>query len=322
MATDYKKLLINYSDKILFVGFLILFLVVAFKVVMSGPPGGTTVPQMPKPPSGPPPELLKELYVLNRFTNPEEPDAAHDFTSDPEKIEPGPTEKQCPICGWIVPRSVATCPKCRYNWAAGDIVPEKDDKKDTPPPPLVEGVPFRVLSIARIPVDIYFMGFIRNPWRNNEIDLQINWGKGTKTSIVPLGETFHGYRLYPLERKVEMVNRPGLPAGEEERVFLTITKAGEEPFVVESRKTVQERELVATLDPAEGRWRTTHRDVRTEAEGAFDVYADYIVDEIGGKRRQYRVLEVTEIQVVVYDQKEQKRHELKKSIPAPKPPPS
>jgi len=174
MAVDYKKLLVSYIDKIVFVLFLIFFLVSAFRVVMSGPSRGTSVPSMSSKSFRSPEELYEERYVLNSLRNPNEPDATLDFTSDPEKIAPALGEKQCPQCGWIVPRRAPRCANCGYSWT-GEVGVE-EPKEEGPPKPLPKGVPFRVLEITRKPVDILFKGFFDNPWTYH-LDLQINWGK-------------------------------------------------------------------------------------------------------------------------------------------------
>jgi hypothetical protein len=290
MAADFKKLLVSYIDKIIFVAFLVLFLVSAFRVVMSGPSHRTSVPPVSKKEFPPPEELYEQRYVLNSLKNPNEPDATNDFTSDPEKSAPGPGEKQCPLCGWIVPRAAPRCPHCLYSWT-GEIIVKKDDE-EKPKEPLPKGVPFRVLEITRKPVDILFKGFVENPFKLR-FDLQMHWGMGTKMSIVPLGEMFRGYGLYPLEKKVVEVNDPKMGPRKEDRYFLTIQKPGEEPLIVERGKIVREREARAVFDAGQGRWDITHRDEKiASAESYFEVYAQYQLAEIGGEARKFEVLAV------------------------------
>jgi len=305
MAIEYKKVMVNYVDKVVFVGFLVLFLVTAFRVVMKGPTDRIVVSPIPKnlPPSDP--TLDKEQYVLKNFSDPPQPDATLDFTSDPEKIEPGPGEKQCPRCGWIVPRSTARCPRpnCGHSW--GPVTPERPPENVNGPQLPIEGPPFRVADITRKEVDILFKGwarnpFIKNPAGKNQIDIQINWGENTRTKIVPLGESFHGYRLWPLELKEMTVERPGLPTTKEKVLFLTIQKKDSSPLVAEYRKTVRENEAMALLDVLEGKWKVTHRGETTaNNEPTFEVYVQYRLQENGGQRRDYTVTEIKEKEIVL-----------------------
>lgn len=317
MAVDYKKLLTNYFDKIVFLAFLVIFLVSASRVVMSGPRSGTFVPPMPTKSFATPEELFEERYVLNRLRNPNEPDATLDFTSDPEKIAPGPGEKQCPRCGWIVKQSAPICPNCKYSWTG---IPPRDDEEEKPKEPLPKGIPFRVTEISRKPVDILFKGFIENPFKLR-YDLQMHWGMGTEMSIVPLGEMFRGYRLYPLDKKVVEVNDPKMGRHKEERYFLTIRKPGEEPLIVQRGKIVREREAYAILDGEESRWDVTHRGEKVVSDQSFfEVYAQYRLKEVGGQNREFEVLAVNdaEKQVVLRDLRDPDRKDLVLELEAAK----
>jgi hypothetical protein len=298
MAVQYRRLLFKYVDKVVFVAFLVFFLVTAFKLVMKAPPPAVPVSPMPNTDFTVPEEVYKERFVLNAIKNPYEPDATHDFTSDPEKIEPGRGEKQCPQCGWIVVRSAAGCPHCGYSWF-GEVVPP-DGPGDVETEDLEEeGVPFKVVQIDRKPVDILFMGFIENPFKLR-YDIQINWGKGEKTSIVPLGETFHGYRLYPLDKRIVQISELGLPPRHEERYFLTIKKPGEDPLVVERGETVRENEAFAILNPRGGMWKVRHRgELIDSGDGYLNVYGGYTLEEVGGKGRTYEITIVRDTEVVV-----------------------
>ena len=311
MAVDYKKLLIQYVDKIVFVAFLILFLVSAFKVVMSRPPERTSVPMIPKGYPPPNPTLYKELYVLNRFVKPPQPDATQDFTSDPEKIMPGPGEKQCPQCGWIVPRSTTNCPSCSYSWT-GQIPDEDNPPVVVTPSSNNTNLPFTVLDINRKPVDILFMGFSRkipverDPIERGDYDLQINWGGG-ETTFVRLGGNFHDYELFPLEKIEEIYQLPGISRPQKRsRYFLTIRKlSGEDkgkPIKVEKGKTVQQNEPVAILQAKKGQWQATHRgSVMSRGQSDFELYGGYVLNEIGGEERAYKVIEVRDTEVVLED---------------------
>lgn len=292
MATDYKKLLIRYFDKAIFLLFLVLFIVTASRVVMSKPSADTNIPIIPRKPFPVPVELHKERFVLNKLANPVVPDATLDFTSDPEKIFPGQGEKQCPQCGWIVKESAAKCPNCSFRWT--DVVEKNDELEDVAPLP--EGIPFRVTQITRKPVDILFKGIFENPFKLR-LDLQINWGENTKTSIVPLGDSFRGYRLYPLEIKEVEIDDPKMGKRTEKTRYLTIKKPGEEPLIVEQGKVVRENEAMAMLDAGQGRWDIYHRNEKVASDQSyFEVYAQFQLRELEGKKRVYDVVEVNDSQ--------------------------
>jgi len=297
MSVEYRKLVFKYVDKVVFLGFLVFFLVTAFQFVMKAPSSTTSVPPMPSKTFRVPEELYEERFVLNTLKNPGALDATHDFTSDPEKIEPGPGEKQCPSCGWIVQRNLASCPHCGYRWH-GEVVQLPEPPEDDIEEPQHQGIPFKIVEINRRPVDILFMGFSENPFKLR-YDLQINWGGG-HTTFVPLGESFHGYRLYPLDKRLVEINEPGLPARKEERYFLTIKKPGEDPLIVERGKTVRENEAYAILDVGSARWRIRHRGKLIDSgDSYFEVYGGYVLEEIGGKGRKYEIAIVRDTEVVL-----------------------
>ncbi len=317
MAADYKKLLIRYVDKVIFVAFLVLFLYVAFKVVMSGPEEGTGVPPMPKPPNRPVPVVHKQRFVLNRFQKPPEPSVTDDFTSDPEKVQPGPLEKQCPSCGWIVPKGAAFCAHCGYRWA-GIAPPPDNTKKKKDDLPQVEGIPFVVRDISYKAVDILFSGLAKrvdkpsNPIRKGEYELQINWGLNTRTAFVPLGGWFHGYALFPLEIKEETIELPGGLTQKRSVYYLTIKKPGGRPLIVAERKTVTEDEPVASFEVRdESKWKIRHRGLPIKSPATtFDVYAQYELEEMGGQGRKFTIVDVRQKEVILQD-KAGKKHTLR-----------
>jgi hypothetical protein len=291
----YAKLAFRYFDKVVFLGALVLCLTLTFRFLAKEPVDGVSLPQIPKKPFHVPEEVYKEQFVLNRLVKPQEPDATFDFTSDPEKTSPGPGEKQCPACGWLVVQSLLQCPHCGYTWV-GEVVPPVKPPGETSE----EGAPFKLTKTGRKPVEILFKGFAENPFKLR-YDLQINWGKG-ETTFVPLGETFRGYRLYPLEKRVVEVNPPGLRPRKEERYFLTIQKPGESPLIVERGQTVRENEAYAILDTAAGNWKVKHRgELLTAGDRYVEVYGGYVLEEIGGKGRKFEVFLVKDNEVVLRD---------------------
>jgi hypothetical protein len=307
MALDYKKLFIKSIDKIVLLVFVVFLLFQAFKFVTVTPGGQSTVPPIPNKPFPPEPALFKERFVLRSFTNPVEPDARHDLTTDPSKIEPGPTEKQCPVCGWIVKREVLACPRCKYNWTGTiSIVPDKNG----PPPPPVEGVPFGVASIVFKPVDILFMGFFHNPI-TGKMDIQINFANNTRTNLIPEGGYFQDYRVYNFEREVVMVKPAGFGSPyPDDRFFVTIQKEGGEPIRVEKGKSVMEELPVATLQVASGQWQIKHGKKEIgRGQNVFDVYPGDTIIELEGGGRSFEVLDVKGTGIRLKDQ-DGKEYEL------------
>lgn len=285
----HTRLAFRYFDKVVLAGALVLCLTLTFQFLAKEPIHSGWAPQIPKIVFRVPPEVYKLRFLLNRLMNPREPDATFDFTTDPEKVSPGPGEKQCPGCGWLVRESLWQCPHCGYTWAT---VPPP------PPPPPDDQSPFKTIKTGRKPVDILFKGFAENPFKLR-YDLQINWGKG-ETTFVPLGETFRGYRLYPLEKRIVEVHSSGTSPRKEERYFLTIQKPGESPLIVERGRTVRENEAYVILDTVTGNWKVTHRgEVLTAGDRFVEVYAGYVLEEIGGQERKFEVLVVTDGEVVL-----------------------
>ncbi len=63
--------------------------------------------------------------LIEQFQDPQLPKRCRDdIATDPIEWGPGPGEKQCAICNWIVPDSVAWCPRCSPRHPHQD---EKDD---------------------------------------------------------------------------------------------------------------------------------------------------------------------------------------------------
>jgi hypothetical protein len=299
MAADYKKLFINWIDKIVFVAFLALLLFQVFKFLTSRPNEDVFVPAIPNKPLREEPALYKERFVLRNLRNPVEPDARHDLTTDPEKIEPGPGEKQCPRCGWIVAQSAAACPRCQYNWHHIETPPP--DGPNGPPPVVVEGIPFKVLAIDYRPVDILFYGYIRLP---DGTFIQINFANNTRTNLVPEGGVFQDYNIGKLEKKDVMVKRQGFPKPvPEPRYSITIQKEGGEPIRVEKGQSVTESLPVATFERLSGPWQVKHgKKLLSQGQTTFDVYTGDTLVEMGGEGKTFEILSVAGNRVTVKDE--------------------
>ncbi len=307
MAADYKKLLIKYIDKVVFVAFLIFFGWQAFKfVTMTTPAEMETIPRAPKESFGTEPALAEAKFALQNFKNPIEPDARHDLTTDPDKIEPNPNEKQCPRCGWIVLRRVVTCPKCHYSWTG--VEPPPPDNGNRLPPP-VEGIPFRVLSAGLKPVDILFKGIWRKPGGAGTV-LQINFADNTRTAMVPEGGLFQDYRLFDLREEEVMYKAPGIPAYPKKVLFVTMQKKGGDPIRVQRNETVKEDVAVATLQAVKGQWRIEHKGKAVgKGQNTFDVYPGDTIIDMADQTITFEVLRITGAAIILKDQ-DGKEHEL------------
>ncbi len=295
MARYEKKSIISHIDKLIFLGFLAFFALSAYNLVTSPPVGSTDIPSAGEEKFGPVAAIQKEHFLLNLFSNPLLPDARHDFTSDPPKVEPGPGEVQCPDCGWIFPEELTGCPRCTPSTITVD---------DLPLDPPGDGSPFQTLRTASKEVDVHFKGFYRRPGQGfgqvtpaGEYVLQINWANNTRTSMIPLGGLFQGYRLYPLEERTVSSS-----LGPTSRHFLGMTKEGTETVFVQEGQAVREKLQSATLRVLDGDWKVVHggRTVSLRPT-TFDVYREDTLIEISGQNREYRVVEINDSQVVFQD---------------------
>ncbi len=213
------------------------------------------------------------------------------FATDPDKIEPiAGEEKQCPRCGYIVPLMTKKCPNCRYLFEDDDdddgmdntwedkylcvdrYTPDahKDPDKDgftnieeyaggsDPCDPKSIPSPFRVVKKEQRPVDILFKGYVVREGGNPDVpdplywDLQINWGRNTKTKILNLGEHFHGYHLYPLEKRKEIIKVDGGPDYEKYVYYLTIQKRDKDPIILKEGQEAREHEYYIALQAIRG----------------------------------------------------------------------
>jgi hypothetical protein len=165
-------------------------------------------------------------------------------------------------------------------------------------------IPFKVLRIVNRPVDVLFKGFVENPFKAL-YEPKFNWGRNNETDFVILGESFHSYKVYPLEKKIVEVEQPGSPPRKEERYFITLKKPGEDPVVIEKARTVRINERVAALEAKEGKWLVQHRDDRLSAgEKTFEVFDGCVIREMGGEARSFTIASVTDNAVRLVSRRE------------------
>ncbi len=164
----------------------------------------------------------------------------------------------------------------------------EEPKEEVP----AEIAPFRLLHIEARTVDVLFHGVIRNPFTRTA-DVRLFWGRDVRSSYVGVGETYHGYKVYPLETRFEEVREPGQPPAKKNRYFVTLKKEGENPIVLEHGKTAKITERVATVEAREGEWLVLHRDWRLNLdENFFEVFDGCVVREREGGKRKFTVSRV------------------------------
>ena len=100
--------------------------------------------------------------------------------------------------------------------------------------------PFRLTNQYRKRVDILFQGYtIKEGGSSAVIDadywvILLNYGRNTRSKLVPLGGYFRGYRLWPLEKRtVRRTPGGGIPPYDEEVYILTIGRRGQDPIRLE-----------------------------------------------------------------------------------------
>jgi hypothetical protein len=219
--------------------------------------------------------------------------AAGGFATDPDEINPRRGEKQCEHCGYIVPENVKRCPMCgawfeddddhdgmpnewedRYKPTLDRYTPDANKDPDgdgfsnlkeylggsDPTDPKSIPSPFRITNQYRKQVDILFQGYtIKEGGSPDAIDPQywvilLNYGRNTRSKLVPLGGYFRGYRLWPLEKTV--VHRTpghGIPAFDEEVYVLTIQRSGQNAIRLEKSQWAQTNETYVDLLVTRGR---------------------------------------------------------------------
>ena len=260
------------------------------------------------------------------------------FATDPDKIEPIPgEEKQCERCGYIVPIMTKKCPACGYLFEDDDdddgmdntwedkylcvdrYTPDanKDPDKDRftnieeylggsdPCDPKSIPSPFKIVKKEQRPVDILFKGYIVREGGNPNAppeplywDLQINWGRNTKTKILPLGSHFHGYHLYPLERRKEIIQVVGGPPYEKFVYYLTIQKPGKNPIILKEGEEAREQEYYIALELIRG------PDTGKPFDELYE--ADEITIRLSGSpviKETFRIITIDDEKVVLRDSK-------------------
>jgi hypothetical protein len=272
------------------------------------------------------------VALEQRITKPPYPDAGNDIATDPEKLEPREGEKACKNCGYIYPATLDRCPYCGGGEPTENIydkdrdgLPDKWEMKyfknldqgpnDDPDgdgytnmdeylggsdPTDAQSVPqlFVIAEIGQKPVDILFKGFIVHEGGDKEIPnpaywaVEINWGRGSQTKIIPYQGYFHGYKLAKLHKIVEMRKLKGI----DELVpfdvwFLTIQKKGRKDIVIRMNTEGHEQEPYARLKITRG----TDKDKTT---GEL-----YDGDKFTVNGDEYTLVKVTESEVVVLDKK-------------------
>lgn len=120
--------------------------------------------------------------------------------------------------------------------------------------------PFKVANMYRKPVDILFQGFTINEGGVSEkIDpkywvLQINYGRNSNTTFIPLGGYFRGYKLYPLERHMKHFEPGhGIPPYDKEIYTLSIQRKGQEPIELDKGVWGETNETFVDLEVTRGR---------------------------------------------------------------------
>jgi len=117
-------------------------------------------------------------------------------------------------------------------------------------------IPLRVTRIYRKPVDVRFRGYVVRVGGDPDVidpkfwDVQLNYGRESQTAIVPLQDTWQGYKLGPLE-KIQVPAKPGdRPRAD---YALTIQRPGGQAFKLVRHEWVAVNEPCADLVVTEGR---------------------------------------------------------------------
>ena len=130
----------------------------------------------------------------------------------------------------------------------------------SPADPASLPAPFRVVRILTKTTDVLFRGFtIRAGGDVDVVDpkywlVKINWGVKSWTEVLTLGGDFHGWKVESLvKKKVRRESRDGIPAYYQDVYFLTLTKAGSEPVLLEMSKWTRVAESRVDLSVTRGK---------------------------------------------------------------------
>jgi len=167
------------------------------------------------------------------------PDLSVDIATDPDEYRPRPGEHVCldPECTYIVPDGAKWCPKCgapqddrdfdgmddafeqRHTVTNPDMADghldgdgdgftniEEYKAGSDPDDPSSVPAPIRLVAIERQLIDVLFRGYAES--RKGHIEIQLNWGNDTRTTILPLGSTFRGYSLEELRTDIGRRGEP------------------------------------------------------------------------------------------------------------------
>ncbi len=167
------------------------------------------------------------------------PDLSVDIATDPDEYRPRPGEHVCldPECTYIVPDDEKWCPKCgapqddrdfdgmddafeqrhtvtNPDMADGHLDGDGDNFTNIeeykagsdPDDPISVPAEIRLVAIERELIDVLFRGYAK--CRSGQTEIQLNWGNDTRTTILPLGSTFRGYRLKELRTDIGRRGEP------------------------------------------------------------------------------------------------------------------
>lgn len=181
-----------------------------------------------------------EFPALPRYeVEPLLPDLSVDIATDPDQYRPRTGEHVCldPDCTYIVPDAVKWCPKCgapqddrdfdgmddafeeRHTVTNPDVADghldgdgdhftnlEEYIAGSDPDDPSSVPAEIRLVAIERELIDVLFRGYAE--CRSGQTEIQLNWGNDTRTTILPLGSVFRGYRLEKLQTHVDKRGNP------------------------------------------------------------------------------------------------------------------
>ncbi|MBN1916691.1 MAG: hypothetical protein JW889_02175 [Verrucomicrobia bacterium] len=293
MADDLKKKLIQYGDKVLFGLFLVVLIGVAAVTLLNGKAPETGGPLTLPPYKAPETDVsnyVDKVHARVVLGGIPEDYVTGGFASDPDEIYARAGERVCPKCAWIVKASVKRCPNCGHmpetdldkdglpddwemrhfstlDYGANDD-PDGDgfsnikeylggsdptDKYSIPSP-------FRLVQSYRKQIEVRFFGYIIKAGGDANVidpdtwDLQMNYGRGSETTIIPLGGSYKGYKLWPLQKRQRKVDPGGgIPAYFVDVYVLTIQRPGQQPIQLVQNNWATTNETYIDLTVTQGR---------------------------------------------------------------------